>query len=100
MPLNTNVDSQECVEKGRSGNCSKTDFQVGITCLAPHREREQGKLDLTETTRDLRVHCSDLSRIVAANSALELINCALLESPLNLRSTSAPRDTSPCTIIA
>lgn len=62
------------------------DFQVEITCLAPHREREQGKLNLAETTRDLLVHCSDLSRIVAAN----LPSIFLIAAHLNLSSTYDP----------
>ncbi|KUM66893.1 hypothetical protein ACN42_g203 [Penicillium freii] len=79
---------------------SKMDFQVEITCRAPHREREQGKLDLTEITRDLPVHCSDLICIAASKCALEFISCASLKPSPSLRSTSAPCDTRPCTISA
>lgn len=74
---------------------SQMDFQVEITCHAPHREREQGKLDLTEISRDLPVHCSDSSCIAASKCALELINCASLKHSPGLRSTSAPCDTRP-----
>lgn len=51
---------------------SQTDFQVEITCHDPHREREQGKLDLTEISRDSPAHCSDLSCIPASKCALEI----------------------------
>jgi hypothetical protein len=100
MPLNTNVDSQEYVEKKEKWEMFQMDFQVGITCLAPHREREQGKLELTESTRDLLVHCLDLRRIVAASIVLERIDRASLDFSLTLQSTSAPCDNPPCTIIA
>lgn len=83
MPLNTNVDSQEYVEKKEKWKLFQMDFQVGITCFAPHREREQGKLDLTETTRDLPGHCSDLSRILAANRALEPVDSPSLKCSLS-----------------
>ncbi|KAJ5395186.1 uncharacterized protein N7487_009489 [Penicillium crustosum] len=72
---------------------SQMDFQVEITCHAPHREREQGKLDLTEISQELPVHCSDSSYIAASKCALDLINCASLNPSPGLRSASALCDT-------
>ncbi|KAJ5520783.1 hypothetical protein N7463_001236 [Penicillium fimorum] len=54
---------------------------VEITCLAPHREREQGKLDLT---RDLLL-----------TVALDLVICTSLKTWLILQSPSEPYDTGP-----
>ncbi|KAJ5593200.1 hypothetical protein N7537_010104 [Penicillium hordei] len=96
MPLNTNVDSQESqeyVEKRRSGKCPRWIF----------RSKSRAMLRIGNANKEARLdreshgicHC-----IAASKCTLELINCASLKPSPSLPSTSAPCNTRPCTISA